>query len=117
VTSIKYLFPPDKVNELPTWRFVLHFMAPADDPAAIAKAVADLRAATWKAVTFPFGLESLAYDAHTKSVDVAVEVPPNRRRKPGSLQDYESDFWKICGNMIGAGFGGDIYYEAVDWHE
>jgi hypothetical protein len=117
MTAINYLFPPQKVNDLPTWRFLLHFMAPANDPAAIAKAVADLEAATWKAVTFPFGLQSLAYDPGTKSVDVAIEVPPERRRQPGCLQDYESDFWKICGSMVGAGFDGDIYYEAIDWHE
>jgi hypothetical protein len=48
---------------------------------------------------------------------VPIEVSPERRRRPSSLAEYESDFWKVCGNMAGAGFTGDIYYEAVDWKE
>jgi hypothetical protein len=49
-------------------------------------------------------------------VSVPIEVPDDRRRRPNSLTQYESDVWKIMGNMARCGFG-DVYYEAVDWHE
>jgi len=118
MTAINYMFPPDEIHGLPTWRFVVHFVAPPPaDAGAVAKAVTSLKAAEWKIITFPYGLDSIAYDHETQSVDVPIEVPDDRRRKPNSLVDYQSDFWKICGNMASAGLLGDIYYEAVDWQE
>jgi hypothetical protein len=115
-TAINYLFPSNQITKLPTWRFVLHFMAPADyTPATLASAIADLKAAEWKIVSFPFGLDALSIDPTGKAVSVPIEVPEDRRR-PGSLADYESDVWKIIGNMVASGFG-DLYYEAVDWKE
>ncbi len=118
MAGINYLFPPDQIYTLPTWRFVLHFVVlPPQDGTALAKAVACLKAAEWKVITFPFGLDSIAYDGATQSVDIAIEVSEERRKKPNSLGDYESDFWKVCGNIAAAGLLGDIYYEAVDWQE
>ena len=118
MTAVNYLFPPDRIGCLPTWRFVLHFVLPSGcEASALAKAVAGMRSAEWKIVRFPFGLDAIAYDPQTHSVDVPVEVPADRRKQPNSLADYESDFWKICGNMGTAGLLGDIYYEAVDWKE
>jgi hypothetical protein len=40
----------------------------------------------------------------------------DRRRRPNSLADYESDVWKVMGIVMCEGFG-DVYYEAVDWRE
>lgn len=117
MTGINYLFPPDQVNDLPTWRFVIHFIAPSPfDETIVQQAVEKLSAAEWKIVTFPFGIESLTYEPANNSVGVPVEVPEDARNRPNSLADYESDFWKIAGNMIECGFG-EIYYEAIDWQE
>jgi hypothetical protein len=118
MTAINYLFPPDRIHELPTWRFVLHFVVPPPcDHAALAAALAAMKAADWKIVSFPFGLDSITYNSATQSVDVPMEVPEERRGSPSSLADYESDFWRVCGNMAGVGFRGDVYYEAVDWQD
>jgi hypothetical protein len=117
--SINYLFPADQISNLPTWRFVLHFMAPiAFEPAMLERAIAQLKATDWKIVTFPDGLDSLSLSEESNAVGVPVEVSEKRRRRPNSLADYESDFWKINFNMIDCGFG-DLYYEAVDvdWKE
>ena len=118
MSAINYLFPPDQIHALPTWRFVVHFVLPGPcDPAALARAVAAMKSADWKIITFPFGLDAITYDPQSRSVDVPIEVPEERRKKANSLADYEGDFWRICGNMGGAGLLGDIYYEAVDWQE
>ena len=118
MTAINYLFPPDQIDTLPTWRFVVHFVFPPPcDADALATAIKSMKSAEWKVVTFPFGLDALAYNADTQSVDVPIEVPEEMRSQPNSLERYESDFWKICGNMGSAGLMGDIYYEAVDWQE
>ncbi len=115
--SINYLFPSDQIHNLPTWRFVLHFMAPiALEPAMIERAIAQLKATDWKIVTFPNGLDNLSLSEESNAVGVPVEVSEKRRRRPNSLADYESDFWKINFNMLDCGFG-DLYYEAVDWKE
>ena len=63
-----------------------------------------------------FGVDDLAYEPSSNSVSVPIELPEEARRRPDSLADYESDFWKIAGNMMECGFG-DIYCEAVDWEE
>jgi hypothetical protein len=118
MTAINYLFPPEQIHALPTWRFVVHFVVPPPfNAAALATAVAGMRSAEWKIISFPFGLDALAYDSESQSVDVPIEVSEERRKQPNSLADYESDFWKICGHMGSAGLLGDIYYEAVDWQE
>jgi hypothetical protein len=116
-TSINYLFPPDRVDSLPTWRFILHFEAPSWFRAGkTAKAASALRSAEFKAITFPFGLDTLEFDAQNNTVAVKIEVTQERRAQPGSLADYESDFWKVYGNMLEHGFG-SVFYQAVDWHE
>ena len=114
-TGISYLFPPDQINNLPSWRFVLHFQAPKLFRERRLKNVSvQLKSATFKAVTFPIDLSALPYDAKQNVVSVPIEVSESRRRQPGSLADYESDVWKIYGNMVECGFG-DLYYEAIDW--
>jgi hypothetical protein len=116
-TSINYLFPPDQVEALPSWKFVLHFEAPSWFRARkTAKAISALRAAQFKAIIFPIGLHVLAYDEKMNTVAVPIEVVPERRAQPGALADYESDFWKLYGNMLEHGFG-SVFYEAVDWRE
>jgi len=116
-TGINYLFPPEQINNLPTWRFVLHFKAPSLFPERRTKKASEqLKTASFKAVTFPIGLDSLPYNKEQKVVSVPIEVTEARRRQDGSLGDYESDVWKIYGNMVQCGFG-DLYYEAVDWRE
>src|SRR5262245_12944168 len=117
MAGINYLFPPDKINDLATWRFVLHFKAPNSSPADQIKcASGGLKTLSLKAVTFPFGVDELSYAAKTGTVAVPIEVPQTRRQQPGSLADYESDVWKIFAAMMTCGFG-DLYYEAVDWTE
>ncbi len=109
MSGINYLFPPDQINSLSTWRFVIHFIAPDPfDDAILARAIANLTSAEWKIVTFPFGLENLAYEPSNNSVGVPVEVPDEAGQRSGSLAEYESDFWKVAGNMMECGFG-EIY--------
>lgn len=115
--SINCLFPADQISNLPTWRFVLHFMSPiAFEPAILKRAIMKLKATDWKIITFPNGLDSLSLSEESNAVGVPVEVSEKLRRRPNSLADYESDFWKINFHMIDCGFG-DLYYEAVDWKE
>ena len=115
--SINYLFPPEQIQHLPTWRFVLHFKAPlAHQETRLNEAIAGLKSAKWKIIQFPFGIEHIAFNGKRDTVAVPIEVTQERRSRPTSLADYESDVWKICGHMNGAGFG-DLYYEAIDWNE
>jgi len=115
--GIKYLFPPDQVLNLPTWRFVLHFeVTSAYQDEHRQQAIIALRTAQWKIITFPFGLDTLTLDSSGRMFSVPIEVPEDRRHRPNSLADYESDVWKVIGNVMGEGFA-DIYYEAVDWKE
>jgi len=115
--SINYLFPPDQVEHLPTWRFVLHFQAPRLFAGrAVRKAVAALQPLPFKAIRIQRPWSRLAIDPRTQTLDIPIEVPEERRRQPGSLQDYESDVWMIYGHVAGCGFG-DLFYEAVDWHD
>jgi hypothetical protein len=117
MAAINYLFPPDKINDLPTWRFILHFKAPNSSPnEQIKNAIEQLKAVALKAVTFPFGVETLSYEAKNATVAVAIEVSESRRKQLGSLADYESDFWKICAAMMKCGFS-DVYYQAADWKQ
>jgi hypothetical protein len=118
-TSINYLFPPDQIERLPTWRFVLHFKTPpllreGGLEGGLKKATDGLKSAEWKIIEFPLGFDNLPFDAKAGTVRVPIEVSEERRRRPNSLADYESDVWKVCGHMVGAGFG-DLYYEAIDW--
>jgi hypothetical protein len=116
-TSINYLFPPDQIHNLPTWRFILHFIAPEHFHETDLKAVkGELKGVEWSIISFPQGIDSIGFDSETGAVDVPIEVPVERRRNSDSLADYESDFWKVCGYMMGAGFW-ELYYEAVDWVE
>lgn len=115
--SINYLFPPDRINDLPRWRFVLHFQAPRlFSGRALRKAIALLAPLDWKAIQFECPVEALAIHPGTNTLDIPIEVPESRRRQPNSLADYESDVWKIYGHVAEAGFG-DLFYEAVDWQE
>jgi len=116
-SSINYLFPPDRIHDLATWRFVLHFQAPGFfSGRALRKAVALLKPLAWKAIRFSRPFEEFAIHPGTKTLDIPIEVPESRRRLPNCLADYESDVWKIYGHVLEAGFG-DLYYEAVDWQE
>jgi len=116
-TSINHLFPPQEINNLPSWRFALHFKAPTFFRGRKTKEASErLRAAEWKIVHFPFGLDDLPFDEGTGTVVVRVEVSQEDRGRENALRDYESDFWKIYGNMLPSGFG-DLFYEAIDWRE
>ena len=111
--SLSQNFPPDAVNDLPTWRFVLHFAAPKWFAGrAFDKAAAALHEIEFTAVD----PELIELGKSSKWASMQIEVPPDRRAQEGSLEDYESDFWKICGAMTSCGFG-DIVYEAVDWED
>lgn len=110
--GINYLFPPDQILKLPTWRFIFHFSGSAD-PAVVGAASTALKNAEFKIVQFPAGRD-LAFDERSSSVDVVVEVPENIRRRAGAFADYESDVWKILGNLASCGYE-EVFYEAVDW--
>lgn len=117
MVAIKHLFPPDQINALPSWRFVLHFKAPKDRrEAETVRAWERLKSLQLKAVMFPAGFDKPHYEVKTDTVAVAIEVPEARRRQAGCLADYESDFWKVYAAMLDCGFG-DVYYEAVDWRD
>lgn len=117
MAGISYLFPPDQILKLPTWRFVLHFTTtPQFHTRSLQQAVTRLKAAQWKIITFSCSLDSLTLDDANEVVSVPYEVTEDRRKRPESLGDYESDVWKIMGNMMSEGFG-DVYYEALDWQE
>ncbi len=115
--GISYLFPPDQLGNLPTWRFVFHFETTSDyRDEHRQKAIADLKAATFKIITFPVDLDTLEVDESGRAFSVPVEVQEEHRHKANSLADYESDAWKVMGNVMCEGFG-EIFYEAVDWRE
>ena len=115
--SINYLFPPEKITDLPTWRFVLHFIAPRFFRNKKIRNVAQaLKLADFKIIEFTCDLDNLPYDSNNNSVDVSIEVSEGRRENNNSLEEYESDVWCIYGNMLEHGFG-DLFYEAVDWPE
>lgn len=53
-SPINYLFPPDQIHNLATWRFVLHFMVtPQFDQAMLPRAVERLKASDWSIGRFP----------------------------------------------------------------
>ena len=115
--GINYLFPPDKIHELPTWQFILHFQPPLFFRGRkVRKAIEALRQAEWKVIQFRCDLEELAIDPESGAFSIPIEVPEERRGRSNSLSKYESDFWKICGNVQQFGFG-SVYYEAVGWQE
>src|SRR5262249_40300086 len=114
-TGINYLFPPNQINNLPTWRFIVHFKAPLPSAdSKVSKAVEQLKTVEWKIIRIPCDLDSLRFDPKNQVLSIPIEVTPERRRQPNALASYESDFWKICGNVLQFGFG-DIFYEAIDW--
>ncbi|HEV8241572.1 MAG TPA: hypothetical protein VGS57_19575 [Thermoanaerobaculia bacterium] len=117
MAAINWLFPPKKIHDLPSWRFVLHFIAPEVlTEEVLAGARTALSQLQFKALSIAVPTDSLQFDAKNHALDVPVEVADARRKQPGSLEDYESDFWKIFGTLLGLGFG-DVYYQAVDWRE
>jgi hypothetical protein len=116
-TSITHLFPPESIDELPTWRFVLHVTSPTFfKTRALNKAISALKERDWKVTILCCQPEELTISPRNKTLDVPIEVPEHHRRSPTGLQDYESDFWKLYASLVSAGFG-DLYYEAVDWSE
>lgn len=112
--GINYLFPPEQITNLPTWRFIFHFPG-SSNPDDIKAASTALKKAAFKVVQFPAGLD-LHFDTQTSSVDVKIEVPEDIRRRNNALADYESDVWKILGNMASCGYE-EVFYEAVDWSD
>ena len=121
--EINYLFPPEEVENLPTWRFVLHFVVTPKYKDSVRKqAIANLKKAEWKIIEFPFSLDDVGLTETGEALSVPIEVPEDRRRRKDSLADYESDVWKVIGNVLsaagdGAKAFGDLYYEAVDWDD
>src|SRR5438874_254831 len=114
-TGINYLFPPDEIHNLPTWRFILHFKAPfLFRDSKVKKATERLKTVEWKIIRIAGNLDSLEIDRQNGTLGIPIEVTEGRRKQSNALADYESDFWKVCGNVMGFGFG-DLFYEAVDW--
>jgi hypothetical protein len=115
--SINYLFPPDQINNLDSWRFILHFKLLNEfRQANLIQVTEKLKNVQWEIIDFPFGLDNLIASDESQTVSIPIEVTEENRSRINALTDYESDFWKVCGNMMENGFG-DVYYEAVDWQE
>lgn len=116
-SSIHYLFPPDQISALPSWRFILHFQAPSWPFAEQTKEALDaLAGLDLKRVQFPQGLSSPLLNDEMETVGIMVEVSPESRALPNALADYESDVLKIYASMVASQFG-DLYYEAIDWQD
>lgn len=118
MAGINYLFPPDKIEDLPSWRFYLHFIAPenyTNEMLAVAKE--NLHSAEFRIIEFPLGIDQISYYEKTNAVSIPYQVTEENRYKANSLELYESDVWKIMGNMAAAGFQSEIYYQALDWQE
>lgn len=115
--SINFFYPPDKITTLPTWRFILSFKLPKSaNEELIDKAVAVAKTIEFKAIVFPDGIENVTIDVTNYLMNFNVEVKPERRAQTGSLEDYESDVWKLFGHMIECGFG-DLYCDSIDWRD
>jgi hypothetical protein len=119
-TRINYLFPPEKINDLLAWHFILHFPYPLFwGKQKLLKANNLLARAEWKIVQFTeAGINQyIQLNLGKRIVSINIDVTENERYNEGSLSKYESDVWKILGIMAECGFSGDVYYEAVDWNE
>ncbi|MCA9057229.1 MAG: hypothetical protein KDA96_05830 [Planctomycetaceae bacterium] len=117
MAGIHHLFPPEELENLPTWRFRLHFVVTAAwHYGLLPQAIANLLTAEWKIIEFSQGIENINLNDSGEVLTVAIEVTENRRQRSGAREDYESDVWKVIGNVMSDGLG-DIYYEAVDWQE
>src|SRR5262245_24053068 len=100
-TSIYHLFPPSEIGKLPTWRFVLHFIAPVfEREQRLQEALSRLRHADLEIVRFPFGLEDLPFDTESGSFAIRIEVLQSDRLREDSLARYEADIWKINASMV-----------------
>ena len=118
MAGINYLFPPDKINELPSWRFYLHFVAPETDThELVQQAKARLSSTQFDIIEFPFGIDAITYSDDSNEVSIPYSVTEENRAQANSLALYESDVWKVLGVMASAGFQSDVYYEAIDWEE
>jgi hypothetical protein len=117
MTAINYLFPPGQILKLPTWRFIFQFqLTGAYRGEQLCKVIASLKAAEWKIISFPLGIEEIGLSESGDMLVIPIEVPEERRRRPGSLADYESDVWTVIGNVLSAGPGfGEVFYAAIAW--
>jgi hypothetical protein len=119
-TRINYLFPPEKINDLPAWHFILHFRYPLFwGKQKLLKANNLLARAEWKIIQFTEAGKNqyIKLNLGKRILSINIDVTENERYNEDSLSKYESDVWKILGIMAGCGFSGDVYYEAVDWIE
>lgn len=115
--GINYLFPPDAIDDLPSWRFQYHFKTPFFGAAKkLRKAAEQIRTVDFKVLVITSDLDQLQIDKKDGAVTIAAEVPEEIRQTEAGREDYESDFWKLWGNMLEFGFK-DVFYEAVDWQD
>lgn len=114
--AINYLFPPEEINNLPTWRFIFHYVLPRNlDKSVLNKVIEKLKEIEFQVLTFPCGIEKIEYAEVNNSISLPVEVPEAVRRSDEVIIEvYESDVWKIMGNMAGLGLE-EVFYEAIDW--
>ncbi|MCA9061472.1 MAG: hypothetical protein KDA96_00355 [Planctomycetaceae bacterium] len=116
MAGIHHLFPPDEFQNLPTWRFVLHFVVtPQFNDHILLQVFENLSQTKWDIIRFPDGIDQLGLNDTKEVITIPIEVSESDRSHPDSVERYEADFWKLLGNVMCDGFG-DIYYEAVDWH-
>lgn len=118
MSEIHYLFPPEEIENLPKWRFYLHFIAPANYENAMLKAAKDkLLSAAFSIIKFPIGIDEITFEKADNAVSIPYFVSDEDRARNDSLALYEADVKTLTANMAAAGFVSEIYYEAIDWKD
>ncbi len=60
--AVNYLFPPNEINNLPTWRFIFHFIAPGNYNEALRyEVIKKLKNADFEIITFLISLKVKVY--------------------------------------------------------
>jgi len=115
--SINTLFSEERINELPSWRFILHFESPIMFKGkAIQKASDLLKRLSLTVTSFETDLNKLKHDRKSGCTPIHIIVTEDKRQQSNALQHYQDDFKKIHTVMLECGFGG-LFYEAVDWRD
>jgi hypothetical protein len=112
--NVHFYFPPHEIGNLPSWRFELGFELPRHFPEGLLKvAIEKLKHLELRVVAFPQGVERPLVDEVRARAVFAIEVPPVRRAREGSLEDWVEDVSTLLRAMTETGFG-DLFVDSVD---
>lgn len=87
MAGINYPFPPDQIDNLPSWRFVFHFPVESVEDFDAADIGTQLEAIEFEVIEFPRGFEPKFVHGRSK-LKCAVEVTEKARRRRGALGRY-----------------------------